>query len=356
MTEPLDYDRLVRDFEQSLLTQLRGHGASGGFLEMWVPDEDPVRGLTGLFDAAELAGLGSVEVSVSRATLSDVQLVELQDVAAEFGRLTVSRADGAWRLKLDQIGLGAAFRNAPSAYRAALLERAGNLKHETNEQVAPPEGLLARHDAFGLVVNLDQDGETISGAWHFGPEDPLRQSLLDVYCDVLKGLTVLEAAEHGVHRLLTVLSDGRSARPVAGITLPVNVDALFSTPLALSRGLLTAWRGKTGRSDTDNRFAAPPSERWTGKSPAEQRVAIESALSEVSRVAGYGAEAIRLTALEANLQGHVVRVVVQFSDATPPEEKPGLARQADAELKRRVEDSLELYVEELKDSSGIRRL
>ena len=77
MTEPLDYDHLVRDFEQSLLTQLRGHGASGGFLEMWVPDEDPVRGLTGLFDAAELAGEETVVVSISQATLNDEQLLNL---------------------------------------------------------------------------------------------------------------------------------------------------------------------------------------------------------------------------------------------------------------------------------------
>ena len=51
-----------------------------------------------------------------------------------------------------------------------------------------------------------------------------------------------------------------------------------------------------------------------------------------------------------------MRAVVEFSAAVPPTHKPGLARQADAELKRRVEASLELYVVELKDSSGIRRL
>ena len=356
MTEPLDYDHLVRDFEQSLLTQLRGHGASGGFLEMWVPDEDPVRGLTGLFDAAELAGEETVVVSISQATLNDEQLLNLQSVAAVFGRLTVSRLEGAWTLRLDQIGLGAAFRSAPSAYRAALLERAGKLKHRTMEEGAPSEGLLARHDGFGLTATLHEDGETLAGASHFGPDDPVRQSLLDIFCDILPGLTVLEAADHGVHRLLTALSDGRSGRPVAGIALPGNADVLFSTPLALSRGLMTAWRAKTGRSDNDNRYATAPSDQWTGKSKAQRRTAIEAALSDLSKMTDYGAEAVKLIALEPNLQGNDVRAVVEFSAAVPPTHKPGLARQADAELKRRVEASLELYVVELKDSSGIRRL
>ena len=100
MTEPLSYEALVQEFEASLLTQLRGHRAAPDFMEMWVPDEDPVRGLLGMFEAGESSREAQLIVDVTRATLPEARLGEVRAMAAEFGQLSCEETTEGYRLSL----------------------------------------------------------------------------------------------------------------------------------------------------------------------------------------------------------------------------------------------------------------
>ncbi len=86
MTEVLDYEELVRAFETALMTKLRGHGAEAEYLEMWVPDENPVKSLLNMVEAAEAYGRDGIAIRVTAETLSDKQikalLVKLGDIGA----------------------------------------------------------------------------------------------------------------------------------------------------------------------------------------------------------------------------------------------------------------------------------
>lgn len=86
MTEVLDYDELVRAFETALVTKLRGHGAEAEYLEMWVPDENPVKSLLNMVEAAEAYGRDDIAIRVTAEALSDEQikalLVKLGDIGA----------------------------------------------------------------------------------------------------------------------------------------------------------------------------------------------------------------------------------------------------------------------------------
>ena len=53
MTDPIDYEALVESYNDRLLNQLRSHGVDHAFLEMWVPDEDPVNSILNMVEAAE---------------------------------------------------------------------------------------------------------------------------------------------------------------------------------------------------------------------------------------------------------------------------------------------------------------
>ena len=86
MTEVLDYEELVRAFETALMTKLRGHGAEAEYLEMWVPDENPVKSLLNMVEAAEAYGRDDIAIRVTAETLSDEQikvlLMKLGDIGA----------------------------------------------------------------------------------------------------------------------------------------------------------------------------------------------------------------------------------------------------------------------------------
>jgi len=72
-----EYENLVNLFENSLLTELRGHGSSGDFLRSWVPDPDAVKSLINMADAAELENVASFEVEISSQTLPATGIEQL---------------------------------------------------------------------------------------------------------------------------------------------------------------------------------------------------------------------------------------------------------------------------------------
>ena len=95
MTGTLNYEVLVRAFEEALATKLRGHGAEADYLEMWVPDEDPVKSILNMVEAAEAFGRDDIAIKVSAETLTDTQVNDLLAILSDIGSAEIKvRADG----------------------------------------------------------------------------------------------------------------------------------------------------------------------------------------------------------------------------------------------------------------------
>jgi hypothetical protein len=88
MTVVLDYENLTADFNQKLVTQLRGHSADNEYLETWVPDEDPVKSILNMVEAALSSGLETVRVRIASSTLNETQRDAL---LAELGTIAEAR-------------------------------------------------------------------------------------------------------------------------------------------------------------------------------------------------------------------------------------------------------------------------
>jgi hypothetical protein len=65
----LNYEELVADFQTKLVTQLRNFGSEAEYLEMWVPDDDPVKSILNMVEAAEAYGRDTIAISVKATTL-----------------------------------------------------------------------------------------------------------------------------------------------------------------------------------------------------------------------------------------------------------------------------------------------
>lgn len=95
MSGTLNYEVLVRAFEQALVTKLRSHAAEADYLEMWVPDDDPVKSILNMVEAAEAFGRDEIAIEVSAETLTDTQVNELLAVLSDIGSAEITaRADG----------------------------------------------------------------------------------------------------------------------------------------------------------------------------------------------------------------------------------------------------------------------
>lgn len=93
----LDYDKLVANFEARLVTQLRGHSADADYLESWVPDEDVVKSLLNMVEAASAYGRSEFTVWLSSDRCQQAQIDTLRDALGDLGALSVkAQRDGSF--------------------------------------------------------------------------------------------------------------------------------------------------------------------------------------------------------------------------------------------------------------------
>jgi hypothetical protein len=106
-TEPdatIDYEATVARFTDSLLTNLRGHGAEAACLEGWVPDADPVRSLLNMVETAELAGEASITIRFAAATLDPAGRDTLLAAVSDLGQARLDTVEGGFRLRVEGLG------------------------------------------------------------------------------------------------------------------------------------------------------------------------------------------------------------------------------------------------------------
>lgn len=102
--EVLDYEKLVTEFEQKLVTQLRQFAPDAEYLEMWVPDADPVKSILNMVEAAEAYGQGEIAVRVRGDLLSASQLSDLQAGVARLGKIEMQDLLGHKLIAVTDIG------------------------------------------------------------------------------------------------------------------------------------------------------------------------------------------------------------------------------------------------------------
>lgn len=96
----VDYEELVSSYQEAILTQLRGFQGGGEYLETWVPDDDPLKSLLNLVDAAGSAGAEEVSISVRSSTLGSVDLDKLAGLIGDLGTLETGLREGGAVLRV----------------------------------------------------------------------------------------------------------------------------------------------------------------------------------------------------------------------------------------------------------------
>jgi hypothetical protein len=104
---PIDYDRMVAEFEKGLVTTLRGHAPMEEYLETWVPDADPVSGLLNMLEAAEVGGRASLDISVRLDTLPEERHGEFTREAADIAKVALEIVGDRVLIRATEIGGGA---------------------------------------------------------------------------------------------------------------------------------------------------------------------------------------------------------------------------------------------------------
>ncbi len=95
-----DYEPLLADFNHKLNTQLRGHGADSEYLEMWVPDEDPVKSILNRAESAMASGCPAMTVRFAAATMDEGQRRALLSAVQDLADARIAPRTGGYELSI----------------------------------------------------------------------------------------------------------------------------------------------------------------------------------------------------------------------------------------------------------------
>ena len=104
MAGVIDYETLVDSYENRLLSQLRGHGVDLDFLELWVPDDDPVASILNMAEAAEASGEADLAIRVAVETLPRDRLGDLQTALSRLGTVSIETTEKGVVIHVGGIG------------------------------------------------------------------------------------------------------------------------------------------------------------------------------------------------------------------------------------------------------------
>lgn len=366
----VDYDEAVRAYEARLDTELRGFGAGDALLAPWVPDADPAKGILNLFEAAEAAGLEAIEVAVGPETSRALDLALLEERAAELGELTVGGDDElVLRLRLGGgRSLAASAPQTPRAARArppepsrvaplreplhpSYLARARERAPSRRETPGPEDdaALEARVHGLRLRIWVDDEGRLVR-ARHDGEVSDVARAI-DLWCELVEGLPIEEACEHGAHRLMEALRDPDAPPPVPGVVTPRNASPIFAALLEAGRELLRAHADRTGAMPPDSTHHPAPSPAWAAMGDDARLAAIREAL-------GAACEEAELDPSEVEAAGvrDVIKVRLDFADSVPIAQRRRALLRLEAALQRLVEPTLVVEREARRDLNVLRRL
>jgi len=343
----LDYDALVQEYWQSLTTVLRGFQSAPGveFLEAWVPDDDHIKSLVTIIEAAKERGVEAVTIRLGPDTVRALDAARLNAKAATFGIVRLEVQEGALTLQVIFQNASASMEIHP-AYRRALLDVLRSPTHAGRLESQPGLDLAcASEQGVTLTALIDPAAKTVKAAAYLGAGSQVQRGLLEVVCAYAEGKPVQEWNDHAVIYAEHRLRDESMPPAVPGIVLPQNADAAFALPLRLVRGLVAQWRQAAGNTSEENRYDPPVSASWKTLSREERLAHVQQALTASSL--GEGMQALRCEGDR--------RVVVRWTIALDQGTQQQRLRQLERHLKSTLEPTLQVYLEPKTDQNVLRQ-
>ena len=199
-----------------------------------------------------------------------------------------------------------------------------------------------------LTLAVETAGEGyVAEAGFAGGSTVDERSVLEAFCRILPGTTILDAREYGAVRLEAYLR-GASPRPAPGIVLISNTDTIFDAAEKLIRQAFDLYCRETGAKFGQNFFAPKPSEVWCEMTPETRAAALQES---IDRFIAQLEEGVEIRVLDVFKD---VKAVLRYADGVPARVKGPQLLALEQWVRHDVDPTVELYLEEAVDQNVIR--
>lgn len=354
----IDYEKLVRDYNDSLNSVLRGFRPAYDFLELWVPDDNHILSVKNLVESARDQGHAEISLYFSPAVLKEVDIDALAKEIKAYGTVELEPEAGGKILHLNKTaGKGKTMDDIDPLYKEKILEFYGDLQHQ-GSILEDGDNLLIRStkDGISLFGAINTHNHTIHRARHSGTNKTVEAAVLEGLCRVIEGLPIQEADEHGLIKLEYLLKgQAKEKRGVQGIVNVFNFPPMFKLAQVLMRDLYATYIKKTGYKPGDNTFHPPVSQKWKAVPEAEKVAAVSKVFEHLLKKEGtpYVGKPLELHVMGIELH-HKINVGINGEIA--PAARAKLYMDFETELRRELDPGLEVFSQNVTDHNAIRRL
>jgi len=374
--ERIDYAALAASFDQGIESTLRGFRPPDApeWLDGWVDDEDQVRSILNIFEAAAVAGIRELEVAITGPLAESIDRDRLERTLASVGEFQVVDARDGIELYM-RLGDGAIsghvsdalaghLRKAPSTpfeEPSELLDRSFDVGPYERSIASllkdcPHRGELGRVANQTLIVATEQDARLsvlvdanhiVRKAAHEGGDD-MQRALLEALCGLIEGRPLLDSAYHAAQYLDEQLRDKHAARAVPGIAAPHNSHPALGMVERLARTLLDDYRSSQGYHEILSCYDVGPGNDWRSLADDERMERVQAVLDAAAP--DLGLPRVLCTAAPANGD-----VALSFEEQILSEHGD-LLRRLEERIKEQIDPMLYIHLEEMKDGNRLRRL
>jgi NifU-like protein involved in Fe-S cluster formation len=289
---------------------------------------------------------------VTHQTLAPAAAAALQEKLASLGEVTLTQEKDSQLFAIARLQETAAFRSVRPVYQSKLRARLAHLRFK--RALAAADNLIplrAVEDRFSLAWAVQPENHIIRDAAFETERSGPMLAVLDALCELLVGLPVLEARDHAIVRLEASLRDPQHRHPIAGIILPQNAEPIFRLPSTLVNRLFEDYLTSTKFAPGTNSYDPGPSAAWTALSPAAREQRVTAAIAAHRDALGLTNGEVQVVECK-----HAYAVTIRFGDQLPLAAKRKLALTLERLVRQHCDPRLEVFCEERKDLSKLRRL
>lgn len=380
----INYNYYEDNFNQTLISELRKHGSSEEYLQLWVPDDNIVIGLAGMVDSVLASKITDFHIEVAKRSISQNQIDEFinlikstshckHSVVGDLHNFEFSPAQSIGKghspdinkkITKSKVEIKRAHESKSLVEKsqpiilsdlkeAALMLEVG-FRHESTSK-AIPNCILISTLSYVLYLKVGADG-LVHEAYFHSDGELWSKNLLDLYCQLAQGIPFQEIADHNVLKIIDILKLTGNKSLSDGILLPTNCGSFFTELIIACRKVYADWAKENQSSRDINQYISPPNDDWQKTEPTVLLGKIKSYLNDYYKEKNLVySELISGIRLEKNKSKFLVRTVIQYA-SNALVDRPRDLLGMEIYLRIHLEKTLEVVSERVSDTSPLRRL
>lgn len=387
MIKFLKYEKLVDDFNHQLVDKLRLHGSGNEALSLWVPDENISKSFQNLISALKETKVENFKISFLRSAISDDNIDEImmiyedkldlsfkvdkdrvlfiinniQDSTFKGNKLKEGQAQELV-VNVDYKYGDVYLKKIPKEFTAIL--KSYSTKDTFNQAIVDKskDYYLSVNDdqiEIAIVFNI-KELEIINFEYNFkrNPVNYNVKAICEMIGEVGIGLPVKEFCEHIILKVIHKFVKLSPPFKKPAIILPNNIGPEF---MYVNKLIHSLYR-KVNDTKIDkifkniNFYDNPPKEQWLKLSENLKNVEIKKSIKEFELSNHINQGAIDFKEITNDLDGWPIRVTISFSNEIEIKDRPKILRNLETHVRFNVENTMQIFYEESKDKSKIRRL